>query len=66
MMQIHRAETRCVTGRICLDVRCDIDQCRLTGPCQMPGCCGKGVIGNENVIRGRLVCDYCHAAGNLP
>jgi hypothetical protein len=29
--------------------------------CEMPGCEGRGVKGNENVINGRLVCDYCHA-----
>jgi hypothetical protein len=30
--------------------------------CQIAGCCRKGVPGNENVIDGKIVCDYCHAA----
>ncbi len=34
--------------------------------CTIPGCCRRGVPGNENIIAGRLVCDYCHAAGLHP
>ena len=29
--------------------------------CQMPGCCRKGVRGNENIWNGMIVCDYCTA-----
>lgn len=29
--------------------------------CQTPGCQRYGVPGNENVVNGLLVCDYCHA-----
>jgi hypothetical protein len=32
----------------------------LPDKCQIPGCCRKGVRGNENVINGKIVCDYCH------
>ena len=24
-------------------------------------CCRKGARGNENIVDGRLLCDYCHA-----
>jgi hypothetical protein len=33
----------------------------LPDRCEMPGCSRQGVRGNENVIRGKRVCDYCHA-----
>lgn len=29
--------------------------------CEMPLCQHKGVPGNENMIRGMTMCDYCHA-----
>lgn len=32
----------------------------LPDQCEMPGCCREGVRGNENVIDGKIVCDYCH------
>ncbi|PHS61752.1 MAG: hypothetical protein COB09_16930 [Thalassobium sp.] len=28
--------------------------------CEVEGCCRKGALGNENVIDGVIVCDYCH------
>jgi hypothetical protein len=28
--------------------------------CREPGCTRQGVRGNENLIDGRPVCDYCH------
>lgn len=31
----------------------------LPDRCDMPGCCRKGIRGNENKIAGRVVCDYC-------
>lgn len=31
------------------------------GKCDIPDCEGHGVIGNENIIDGKKVCDYCHA-----
>jgi len=33
----------------------------LPDRCQVPGCSRQGVRGNENVIGGVIVCDYCHA-----
>ena len=33
----------------------------LPDRCQMPGCCRAGVRGNENLIDGKIMCDYCHA-----
>jgi hypothetical protein len=33
----------------------------LPDKCEMPGCSRKGTRGNENVINGKRVCDYCHA-----
>ena len=33
----------------------------LPDRCEMPGCCRRGVRGNENVIDGKIMCDYCHA-----
>lgn len=32
----------------------------LPDRCEMPGCTRQGVRGNENVVRGRIMCDYCH------
>jgi hypothetical protein len=32
----------------------------LPDRCQMPNCERRGVRGNENVIDGKRVCDYCH------
>jgi hypothetical protein len=29
--------------------------------CDVPTCKGNGVKGNENIINGIKVCDYCHA-----
>jgi len=29
--------------------------------CEMPECTRMGVYGNENVVDGKLMCDYCHA-----
>lgn len=31
----------------------------LPDKCQEPGCGRQGVRGNENIIDGRIVCDYC-------
>lgn len=33
----------------------------LPDRCEIPGCSRQGVRGNENVIQGKIVCDYCHA-----
>ncbi len=33
----------------------------LPDRCREKGCLRLGVRGNENVIDGRPVCDYCHA-----
>lgn len=33
----------------------------LPDRCEMPGCSRVGLRGNENVIDGKRVCDYCHA-----
>ncbi len=32
----------------------------LPDKCEMEGCCRKGVRGNENIIDGKIVCDFCH------
>jgi len=32
----------------------------LPDRCEMPCCDRWGIRGNENVIDGKLVCDYCH------
>lgn len=32
----------------------------LRNECEMPNCCGNGVPGNENIIDGKIMCDYCH------
>lgn len=32
----------------------------LPDRCEMPGCKRLGVRGNENIVRGRVMCDYCH------
>lgn len=32
----------------------------LPDKCQCVGCCRKGMRGNENVIAGKIVCDYCY------
>jgi hypothetical protein len=34
----------------------------LPDKCEMPGCCRQGVRGNENIIDGKVMCDYCHSA----
>jgi hypothetical protein len=34
----------------------------LPDKCEMPGCCRQGVRGNENIIDGKVMCDYCHMA----
>lgn len=33
----------------------------LPDRCEQPGCSRRGVRGNENIIDGRVTCDYCHA-----
>lgn len=33
----------------------------LPDKCEMPGCKRQGVRGNENIIDGKICCDYCHA-----
>jgi len=33
----------------------------LPDRCEMPGCKRQGVRGNENIVNGRTMCDYCHA-----
>lgn len=33
----------------------------LPDNCEMPDCCRKGTRGNENIINGKIVCDYCTA-----
>jgi hypothetical protein len=33
----------------------------LPDECEVEGCCRKGVRGNENVVDGVIMCDYCHA-----
>lgn len=33
----------------------------LPDKCEAPDCERYGVLGNENIIDGRIVCDYCHA-----
>jgi hypothetical protein len=33
----------------------------LPDKCEMPKCCRKGIRGNENIVHGLLMCDYCHA-----
>ncbi len=38
----------------------------LPDRCQMPDCSRQGVRGNENVIDGKRVCDYCHAKMRTP
>lgn len=35
---------------------------QIADKCQMPGCGRHGVRGNENIIGGTVMCDYCHAA----
>ncbi len=37
----------------------------LTDKCEMPGCSRQGVRGNENIIDGKVVCDYCHSRGPI-
>lgn len=32
----------------------------LPDKCEMPHCERKGIRGNENIIEGRVMCDYCH------
>lgn len=27
--------------------------------CEVDGCCRKGTRGNENIINGAVMCDYC-------
>ena len=34
----------------------------LPDKCEMPGCCRQGVRGNENIVAGKVMCDYCHSA----
>jgi len=31
----------------------------LPDRCEMPGCLRLGVRGNENIVDGKVVCDYC-------
>ena len=37
----------------------------LPDRCEMPGCLRHGVRGNENIIDGKRVCDYCHVRMTL-
>src|SRR5262245_27738359 len=34
----------------------------LPDRCEVPGCSRQGIRGNENVINGRITCDYCGVA----
>lgn len=31
----------------------------LPDNCEMPDCGGGGVRGNENIVDGKIMCDYC-------
>jgi hypothetical protein len=31
----------------------------LPDKCQGADCCRKGVRGNENIVNGKVLCDYC-------
>jgi hypothetical protein len=31
----------------------------LPDKCEMPNCCRKGIRGNENIVNGKIMCDYC-------
>ena len=33
----------------------------LPDKCSMPDCSRKGERGNENIVDGVVMCDYCHA-----
>ncbi len=33
----------------------------LPDNCEMPNCSRQGVRGNENIVDGIVMCDYCHA-----
>ena len=33
----------------------------LPDKCRQPGCCRQGMRGNENIVDGVVMCDYCHA-----
>ncbi len=33
----------------------------LPDDCEVKGCSGKGVRGNENIVNDVIMCDYCHA-----
>jgi hypothetical protein len=52
--------------RLALDVPVDTtlesDAVMMRGKCDIVGCEGYGIRGNENIINGKKVCDYCHAA----
>lgn len=37
----------------------------LPDNCEMPNCCRKGVRGNENIVDGKVMCDYCHGLDML-
>lgn len=34
----------------------------LPDRCEVDGCCRKGVRGNENIVNGMIMCDYCSGA----
>lgn len=33
----------------------------LPDKCEVEGCCREGVRGNENIVGGIVMCDYCDA-----
>lgn len=33
----------------------------LPDNCEIEGCRRKGVRGNENIVNGLIMCDYCHS-----
>lgn len=35
--------------------------CFLPDKCEMKDCCRMGVRGNENIVDGQVVCDFCSA-----
>lgn len=35
----------------------------LPDKCEGEACCRQGMRGNENVVAGKVLCDYCHAKG---
>ncbi len=33
----------------------------LPDKCEGEDCCRRGILGNENIIDGKILCDYCSA-----